>query len=146
MRAFDQPEPLTAAEVEHLGEFLRECKGGKAMNIEEVDGFFSAPIAGPEVVMPSEYLPEVFKSDAQFDPMPPPMYHPERGEPPVPLWANKPEPGPSTRIPQTEDAMNDARRINVNNNGVRVAMERKPGVFASFRRAIRVPALHFAGL
>ena len=30
--------------------------------------------------------------------------------------------------------------------GVRVAMERKPGVFASFRRAIRVPALHFAGL
>ena len=46
--------------------------------------------------------------------MPPPMYHPERGEPPVPLWANKPEPGPSTRIPQTEDAMNDARRINVN--------------------------------
>ena len=31
-------------------------------------------------------------------------------------------------------------------NGVRVAMERKPGVFASFRRAIRVPALHFAGL
>ena len=30
--------------------------------------------------------------------------------------------------------------------GVRVAMERKPDVFASFRRAIRVPALHFAGL
>ena len=30
------------------------------MNIEEFDGFFAALIAGPEVVPPSEYLPEVF--------------------------------------------------------------------------------------
>ena len=60
MRVFDQPGALTAAEVERLGEFLRKCKGGKAMNIEELDGFFSALIAGPEVVPPSEYLPEVF--------------------------------------------------------------------------------------
>ena len=60
MRVFDQPGALTAAEVERLGEFLRKCKGGKAMNIEEVDGFFSALIAGSEVVPPSEYLPEVF--------------------------------------------------------------------------------------
>ena len=52
--------PMTDTELESLGEFLRKCKGGKAMNIEEVDGFFSALIAGPEVVMPSEYLPEVF--------------------------------------------------------------------------------------
>ena len=60
MRAFDHHEPMTDTELESLGEFLRKCKGGKAMNIEEVDGFFSALIAGPEVVMPSEYLPEVF--------------------------------------------------------------------------------------
>ena len=30
------------------------------MNLEELDGFFAALIAGPETVMPSEYYPEVF--------------------------------------------------------------------------------------
>ncbi len=30
------------------------------MNLEELDGFFAALIAGPELVPPSEYLPEVF--------------------------------------------------------------------------------------
>ena len=30
------------------------------MNVEELDGFFAALIAGPEIVMPSEYCPEVF--------------------------------------------------------------------------------------
>lgn len=60
MKAFAQDEPLTDAELDRLGEFLRSCKGGLAMNIEELDGFFAALIAGPEVVLPSEYLPEVF--------------------------------------------------------------------------------------
>jgi uncharacterized protein len=60
MKAFDQHEPLTDAELDRLGEFLGKCKGGQAMNIEELDGFFSALIAGPEVVLPSAYLPEVF--------------------------------------------------------------------------------------
>src|SRR5437667_1722487 len=59
MRSFAQNEPLTETELERLEEFLRSCKGGKAMNIEELDGFFAALIAGPEVVLPSEYLPEV---------------------------------------------------------------------------------------
>jgi uncharacterized protein len=30
------------------------------MNVEALDGFFAALIAGPEAVMPSEYYPEVF--------------------------------------------------------------------------------------
>jgi uncharacterized protein len=55
-----QDEPLTDAEFDRLGEFLKNCKGGKAMNLEELDGFFAALIAGPDVVLPSEYLPEVF--------------------------------------------------------------------------------------
>jgi len=41
------------------------------MNVEQLDGFFAALIAGPETVMPSEYYPEVFggeMSDAcQFE-------------------------------------------------------------------------------
>ena len=52
--------PLTDAELNHLGEFLADCAGGDAMNVEELDGFFAALVAGPEIVVPSEYLPEVF--------------------------------------------------------------------------------------
>src|SRR5438093_2033536 len=60
MRIFAQNEPLTETELDRLDEFLKSCKGGKAMSIEELDGFFDALIAGSEVVMPREYLPEVF--------------------------------------------------------------------------------------
>jgi uncharacterized protein len=55
-----QNEPLTDAELDRLGDFLRTCKGGESMNLEELDGFFAALIAGPETVMPSEYYPKVF--------------------------------------------------------------------------------------
>jgi uncharacterized protein len=60
MKMSTQNEPLTDAELDRLGAFLKTCKGGKAMNIEVLDGFFAALIAGPETVMPSEYYPEVF--------------------------------------------------------------------------------------
>jgi uncharacterized protein len=60
MPTFEKPAPLTDVEFDLLGEFLRNCKGGKAMNIEQLDGFFAALIAGPELVMPSEYNREVF--------------------------------------------------------------------------------------
>jgi hypothetical protein len=53
-------EPLTDAELDRLGDFLKSCKGGKAMNVEALDGFFAVLIAGPETVMPSEYYREVF--------------------------------------------------------------------------------------
>ncbi len=48
-------ELLTDAEFDRLGDFLGTCKGGESMNLEELDGFFAALIAGPEAVMPSEY-------------------------------------------------------------------------------------------
>jgi uncharacterized protein len=59
MTIFPKNEPLTEAEVDHLGQFLKNCAGGDAMNVEELDGFFAALVASPEVVTPSEYLPEV---------------------------------------------------------------------------------------
>jgi uncharacterized protein len=59
-----QNEPLTQPELDRLGEFLKSCKGGRAMNMEEMDGFFSALIAGPEVVMPSEYMSKLFGGEA----------------------------------------------------------------------------------
>jgi uncharacterized protein len=60
MATFSNPEPLTDAELDRLGDLLKSCKGGKAMNLEELDGFFAALIAAPETVMPSEYNREVF--------------------------------------------------------------------------------------
>jgi uncharacterized protein len=60
MRTFTQNDPLTDAELDRLGDFLKGCKGGRAMNVEQLDGFFAALIAGPETVMPSEYYWEVF--------------------------------------------------------------------------------------
>ena len=61
MKLFSQQEGgLTEAEFDRLAEFLRNTKGGQAMNLEQMDGFFAALIAGPEVVPPSEYLPKVF--------------------------------------------------------------------------------------
>ena len=60
MKTFAQPEPLSDTELDRLGDFLKRCKSGKAMNLEELDGFFAALIAAPETVMPSEYNREVF--------------------------------------------------------------------------------------
>jgi uncharacterized protein len=63
LAAIPQNEPLTDAELERLGQFLKNCKSGKAMNLEELDGFFTALIAGPEIVTPSEYMSDVFGRD-----------------------------------------------------------------------------------
>ena len=63
MKVSSQNQPLTEAELDRLQKFLKNCKGGKAMNIEEMDGFFAALVAGPDNVMPSEYLPVVFGSE-----------------------------------------------------------------------------------
>jgi uncharacterized protein len=60
INTFPQEVGLTDAELDRLAEFLSKSKGGQTMNIEQLDGFFAALIAGPEVVPPSEYLPEVF--------------------------------------------------------------------------------------
>lgn len=60
MNTFSPEGALTETELDRLAEFLRKSKGGRAMNLEEMDGLFAALIAGPEVVPPSEYLPEVF--------------------------------------------------------------------------------------
>jgi uncharacterized protein len=65
MSVFSQNEPLTEAELDRLRQFLKNCRSGKAMNVEELDGFFAALVAGPEIVMPSEYLPEVFGSETE---------------------------------------------------------------------------------
>jgi hypothetical protein len=34
MRTFAQNEPLTDAELDRLGDFIKGCKGGRVMNVE----------------------------------------------------------------------------------------------------------------
>ena len=53
-------EPLTDAELERLGGFLRGLKNPAHLTLEGLDGLFCALIAGPDTVMPSEYLPVVW--------------------------------------------------------------------------------------
>jgi uncharacterized protein len=70
MKIFTQNDPLTDTELHRLGDFLEGCNEGKAMNVETLNGFFAAFIAGPETVMPSEYYPEVFGGDVACECLP----------------------------------------------------------------------------
>lgn len=63
MKNLTASEPLNDAELDRLGDLLENRGGDKAMNLEQLDGFFAALVVGPETVMPSEYLPEVFGGD-----------------------------------------------------------------------------------
>jgi uncharacterized protein len=63
MQPFAEPNPLTDDEFAKLGEFLRSIKNSRAMSLEEMDGFFTALVCGPEMVLPSEYLPYVWGSE-----------------------------------------------------------------------------------
>lgn len=53
--------PMAEAELEQLDAFLTEhVVPHNGMSLEIMDGFFSALVVGPELVMPSEYLPHVW--------------------------------------------------------------------------------------
>jgi uncharacterized protein len=65
MTIFAGSDPLTDAELDRLANFLENCNAGAAMNLEELDGFFCALIAGPSLVPPSVYLPEVWGGEDQ---------------------------------------------------------------------------------
>ena len=67
MRSLLKSKPLKAAELDKLQEFL-ERRHGTGMNIEELDGFFSALLAGPDIMRPSEYMPLVFGGTEDDEP------------------------------------------------------------------------------
>ncbi len=58
-----KPQPLTDAEFDRLDEVLKRFGDKRAMNLEQLDGFFAALICGPNIVPPSEYLPKIWGDD-----------------------------------------------------------------------------------
>ena len=58
-----QPQPLTDAELERLSGVLARFDNERPMNLEQLDGFLAALICGPELVPPSEYLPQICGDD-----------------------------------------------------------------------------------
>ena len=60
-----QPDPaaLTDDDYDNLDSFLSGLKCEKAMNLEMVDGFFAALLCSPQLVTPSQYLPEILGSE-----------------------------------------------------------------------------------
>jgi uncharacterized protein len=55
--------PLTDAECDRLAGALDRFHSERALNLEQLDGFFSALSCGPGLVHPSEYLPEIWGGD-----------------------------------------------------------------------------------
>jgi uncharacterized protein len=53
-------QPLTDIELGKLADVLGRFGDKRAMNLEMLDGFFAALICGPETVLPSDYLPQIW--------------------------------------------------------------------------------------
>jgi uncharacterized protein len=53
-------QPLSETELDRMSGTLTRFGAQNAMNLETLDGFFAALIAGPDDVLPSEYLPEIW--------------------------------------------------------------------------------------
>jgi uncharacterized protein len=52
--------PLTDEEFDRLSSMLERFGDRRSMNLEQLDGFLTALICGPEIVPPSEYLPVIW--------------------------------------------------------------------------------------
>jgi uncharacterized protein len=61
-------ERPSEADYDRLAILLDHFEADQAMDLEEMDGFFAALICGPDLVLPSEYLEEIWGGgDAPFE-------------------------------------------------------------------------------
>jgi uncharacterized protein len=51
---------LSETELDQLSDFLESLESPDALTLEGMDGLFSALVAGPQTVLPSEYLPVIW--------------------------------------------------------------------------------------
>jgi len=59
--------PLTDADYDRLSAALNRFHGERALNLEQLDGFFAALTCGPGLVHPSEFLPELWGGEMADD-------------------------------------------------------------------------------
>jgi uncharacterized protein len=59
----ESSQALSDEEYDHMAAVLNRFHGERAMNLEMLDGFFAALICSPDMVPPSEYLPEIWGGD-----------------------------------------------------------------------------------
>ena len=57
------PQPLSDAEFDRLSSSLQHYGSKRASNLEQLDGFLSALVCGPEEVPTHEYLPKIWAYD-----------------------------------------------------------------------------------
>lgn len=62
-----EDDALTEKDYETLGSILDRFKHERAMNLEELDGFFAALACAPIMTMPSRYIPEIWGGEEQPD-------------------------------------------------------------------------------
>src|ERR1700722_3958692 len=65
--SFPGIEPLSEAELDQLSAGLAGVNRRGTLNLEALDGFFCALIAGPTCVSPSEYLPIILGGETPND-------------------------------------------------------------------------------
>src|SRR4051812_40853581 len=53
-------KPLTDTDYDRLAGILNHFRSERALNLEQLDGFFAALISGPGHIHPSEFLPELW--------------------------------------------------------------------------------------
>jgi uncharacterized protein len=56
-------QALSDDEYDRMAAVLERFRSERAMNLEMLDGFFAALICSPDMVPPSEYLPEIWGGD-----------------------------------------------------------------------------------
>ena len=60
-------QPLTQTELDHLSAVLERFGDERSMNLEQLDGFLTALICGPELAPPSKYLSKICGDQAVFE-------------------------------------------------------------------------------
>src|SRR5262245_29003188 len=58
---------ITDAQCNRMAMILSRFHNSRATNVEMLDGFFAALIRGPDTVLPSEYLPEIWGGGEMAD-------------------------------------------------------------------------------
>src|SRR5580704_10757396 len=59
--------PLNDAELDRLSSVRERFGNQRSMNLELLDGFLAALICGPDNVLPSQYLPEIWGGNIAFE-------------------------------------------------------------------------------